>query len=77
ASPAFASLIQRQLDAGTSRLIFAIGGPDGHGPAIRTAAQRTLSLSKMTLPHGLARIVLSEQIYRAITILSGHPYHRS
>ncbi|MEO1282321.1 MAG: 23S rRNA (pseudouridine(1915)-N(3))-methyltransferase RlmH [Pseudomonadota bacterium] len=76
-SDALAQFVQARLDVGTARLIFAIGGPDGHGDAIRLAAAKSLSLSKMTLPHGLARIVLAEQIYRAITILTGHPYHRA
>jgi 23S rRNA (pseudouridine1915-N3)-methyltransferase len=55
---------------------FAIGGPDGHGDALRQAAHFQLSLGRMTLPHGLARILLAEQLYRALTIMQGHPYHR-
>jgi len=58
-------------------LAFIIGGPDGHGGLMRERSARTLSLGAITLPHGLARIVLAEQIYRAVTILAGHPYHRS
>ncbi len=58
-------------------MAFLIGGPDGHGSALLDAATLKLSLGAMTLPHGLARIVLAEQLYRAATILSGHPYHRA
>ena len=58
------------------RLVFALGGPDGHGDGVLERAQLTLSLSKMTMPHGLARGVLAEQVYRALTILGNHPYHR-
>jgi len=72
----FADFIRRQLDDGTPALAFALGGPDGHDAALLQAAQTRLSLSKMTLPHGLARVTLLEQIYRAVTILTGHPYHR-
>ena len=54
-----------------------VGGPDGLAPAVREAAHTMLSLGAITLPHGLARIVLAEQLYRAATILAGHPYHRA
>lgn len=76
-SPAFAVLLAKKRDAGTGSLAFVIGGPDGHGPALIARADTKLTLSPMTLPHGLARIVLAEQLYRAATILSGHPYHRA
>jgi 23S rRNA (pseudouridine1915-N3)-methyltransferase len=76
-SPAFAELLAKKRDAGTGSLAFVIGGPDGHGPALLARADYKLTLSPMTLPHGLARIVLAEQLYRATTILSGHPYHRA
>lgn len=75
-SMAFAHLLRDLRDGGESGVGFVIGGPDGHGETMRAATRTTLSLGPMTLPHGLARIVLAEQIYRAITILSGHPYHR-
>ena len=58
-------------------VVFLIGGADGHGTAVLEAARKTISLSAMTLPHGFARVVLLEQLYRAATILSGHPYHRA
>jgi len=56
-------------------LVFAIGPADGFSEATRAAAQHTISLGKMTLAHELARVVLLEQLYRAFTILKGHPYH--
>lgn len=76
-SPSFAMMLGRHRDAGCSGVAFLIGGPDGHGLAAKTKATATLSLGSMTLPHGMARIVLVEQLYRAATILSGHPYHRT
>ena len=72
----FAEFIRTQRDGGCSRLAFVIGGPDGQGLPLRQRAARVLSLGPMTLPHGLARLIVLEQIYRAVTILSGHPYHR-
>ena len=75
-SEQFAALIGRELAAGTTDLAFCIGGPDGHGDAMRTAARHTISLGRMTWPHKLARALLAEQIYRAVTILVNHPYHR-
>ncbi|MGE3064416.1 MAG: 23S rRNA (pseudouridine(1915)-N(3))-methyltransferase RlmH [Hyphomicrobiaceae bacterium] len=76
-SAGFAGFVRARRDAGATTLAFAIGGPDGHGAALLDAAQETLSLGPMTLPHGLARIVLAEQLYRAATIIAGHPYHRA
>lgn len=75
-SRAFADLVARARDSGAPCLCCLIGGADGHGAAARAEANVVLSLGPMTLPHGLARIVLAEQLYRAVTILSGHPYHR-
>ncbi len=75
-SDAFATLIARARDDGTAALAFAIGGPDGHGQALRDSAAKTLSFGAQTLPHKLVRVLLAEQLYRASTILSGHPYHR-
>lgn len=57
-------------------LAFVIGGPDGHGAPLLKRAQRRWSLSHLTLPHGLVRVLLAEQLYRAATVLAGHPYHR-
>jgi 23S rRNA (pseudouridine1915-N3)-methyltransferase len=76
-SEAFAAELTRQRDAGHKSLALLIGGPDGHGAEALSAAGLKLSLGPMTLPHGLARVVLTEQLYRATTILSGHPYHRA
>jgi 23S rRNA (pseudouridine1915-N3)-methyltransferase len=75
-SSQFADLISKQLDQGVQDVAFVIGGPDGHAPALRDIAQYTISLGKMTWPHMLARVLLSEQIYRVVTILVNHPYHR-
>ncbi|MEM6848715.1 MAG: 23S rRNA (pseudouridine(1915)-N(3))-methyltransferase RlmH [Pseudomonadota bacterium] len=76
-SKAFAELVQRWLDEGLPNVSFALGGADGHGERIKGSADRILSLGPLTLPHMLARVILLEQIYRAITICAGHPYHRS
>lgn len=57
-------------------IAFVIGGPDGVSDTCRKRADLTLSLSRLTLPHGLARVVLAEQLYRAASLLAGHPYHR-
>ena len=72
-----ADLLSQERDTGTADVAFLIGGPDGHGRAVHDAARSTLSLGRLTLPHGLARIILAEQLYRAVTIISGHPYHRA
>jgi 23S rRNA (pseudouridine1915-N3)-methyltransferase len=76
-SETFAYHVRQQRDRGTGSLAIVIGGPDGHGRAVLDRANLTLSLGPMTLPHGLARVVIAEQLYRAATILAGHPYHRS
>ena len=57
-------------------LAFVLGGPDGLAPEFKKEAQMLLRLSSMTLPHGLARVLLAEQLYRAVSILGNHPYHR-
>lgn len=64
-------------DTGVRHAAFLIGGPDGHGAEVMAAASLQLCLGRLTLPHGLARAVLAEQLYRASTILAGHPYHRA
>ncbi len=73
-SEAFADLIAREGEGGTS-LCFIIGGPLGTSETLRAAARHRLSWGALTLPHQLARIVLHEQIYRAVTILKQKPYH--
>ena len=76
-SEGFSQLLQRHLDQGTQELAFLIGGPDGHSADTRKHAGQLISLSEMTWPHRLVRIMLLEQIYRAVTIMVNHPYHRS
>lgn len=76
-SSGFADLIAGFRDGGKRDLMIAIGGADGLDPALYTRADATLCLGKLTWPHQLVRILLAEQLYRAVTILSGHPYHRS
>jgi 23S rRNA (pseudouridine1915-N3)-methyltransferase len=74
-SEEFANLLRDQQDRGTQNLFFAVGPADGFSDKARAAADLVLSFGKMTLAHELARVVLLEQIYRAFTILKGHPYH--
>lgn len=75
-SRAFAHRLAKFRDDGTRDLACAIGGPDGHGAGVLDRAELVLAFGPMTLPHGLVRVVLAEQIYRAVTIIAGHPYHR-
>ena len=75
-SPAFADLLGQARDGGRRDLVVAIGGPDGLDPALREKASLVLAFGKMTWPHQIVRVLLAEQLYRAVTILSGHPYHR-
>jgi 23S rRNA (pseudouridine1915-N3)-methyltransferase len=74
-SEEFAEFLQNHQDRNPQPLVLAIGPADGFSDAARKAANTNLSLGKMTLPHELARVVLLEQVYRAFTILKGHPYH--
>jgi 23S rRNA (pseudouridine1915-N3)-methyltransferase len=74
-SEQFAAFLRQHQDRGTQLLFFAVGPADGFSPAARDSASETLSLARITLPHELARVVLLEQLYRAFTILAGHPYH--
>lgn len=76
-SEGFATTLAKARDGGAKAAGIVIGGPDGLAESVRKAATLTLSLGAITLPHGLARVVLAEQLYRAATILSGHPYHRA
>lgn len=76
-SEAFARFMRDQREKGARSLAFVIGGPDGHGEKMLAGADLKLSLGAMTLPHMLARVLLAEQLYRAATILTGHPYHRA
>ncbi len=72
----FATQLGNARDNGAATLGLVIGGPDGLDPAFRTEARLVLAFGAMTWPHQLARVLAAEQIYRATTILSGHPYHR-
>jgi len=67
--------LEKWLSSGKD-LAFVIGGSDGHGEVVRARADETLSLSRLTLAHRLARVVLAEQLYRAFTIVRGEPYHK-
>ncbi len=75
-SPAFSRKLEDWKDEGVPEIVFAIGGADGHGAEVLARADLKLALGTMTWPHQIARILLAEQIYRAMTIQSGHPYHR-
>jgi 23S rRNA (pseudouridine1915-N3)-methyltransferase len=72
----FADLLRRRRDAGEAELAFVVGAADGIGRQLTDKANQQLALGPMTLSHGLARVVLAEQLYRAGTIIAGHPYHR-
>lgn len=75
-STAFATELGTWRDQGAEQVCFVIGGPDGFNDQQRQNADMLLSLGKMSWPHLLARVLLTEQIWRAISILSNHPYHR-
>ena len=75
-SEAFANLIGQWRDSGKRDLTIAIGGADGLDPALHGRADAVINLGKLTWPHQIVRILIAEQLYRAVTILSGHPYHR-
>ena len=75
-SEAMAAWLSRQRDNGAQNLVFAVGPADGWSDDARKTASMLLSLGPMTLAHALARLVIAEQIYRAFTIIAGHPYHR-
>ena len=76
-SAAFAAHLGRWRDAGAADLAFLIGGADGLSDAARARADWVLGFGRMTWPHMLIRVMLAEQLYRARTILEGHPYHRA
>ena len=75
-SETFAAHLRKVLDRGVSDVVFMIGGPDGHSVATRQKANELMALGPMTWPHRLLRIMLLEQIYRSVTIMLNHPYHR-
>jgi 23S rRNA (pseudouridine1915-N3)-methyltransferase len=74
-SEAFATWLGARRDEGKQQIVFAVGPASGWSDGARARAQLLLSLGPMTLAHSLARLVMAEQIYRAYTILTGHPYH--
>jgi 23S rRNA (pseudouridine1915-N3)-methyltransferase len=76
-SAEFAARLGRDAAAAGGRTTFVIGGPDGLGPEILATANGLISFGRLTWPHQIVRILLAEQLYRATTILSGHPYHRA
>ncbi len=73
----FASSVARQRDEGTGALAFVIGGADGLSPQVRDRADLVVAFGAATFPHQLVRVMLAEQIYRALTIMASHPYHRA
>ncbi|MDP3408485.1 23S rRNA (pseudouridine(1915)-N(3))-methyltransferase RlmH [Bosea sp. (in: a-proteobacteria)] len=76
-SDAFAARIAAARDSGTASLNLVIGGADGLADEIRNAAAQTLCFGALTIPHQLVRVLVLEQLYRTMTILTGHPYHRA
>lgn len=76
-SEAFAARIGQWRDSGVSDLAFVIGGADGLAASLRSEATHVLAFGPMTWPHMLVRVLLAEQLYRAVSILAGHPYHRA
>ena len=76
-SPGFAKRLGGWRDAGRSDVAFVIGGADGIDPSLRAEADHMLSFGAMVWPHMLVRVMLSEQLYRAASILAGSPYHRA
>jgi 23S rRNA (pseudouridine1915-N3)-methyltransferase len=75
-SAGFARILGEWRDSGVPGVSFVIGGADGLGYGVRAKAAQTLSFGRMTMPHQIVRALVLEQLYRAATILSGHPYHR-
>lgn len=76
-SETFAALIGRWRDEGRRAALCAIGGADGFAPTLLKRADKIVAFGAMTLPHQLVRVLVAEQLYRATTILAGHPYHRA
>jgi len=74
-SERFAERLQKKMNAGVRNLVFVVGGPYGFSPAVYDAVPERLSLSALTLTHQMVRVLFIEQVYRAMTILKGEPYH--
>ena len=75
-SPQLADRIARERDGGCGEMAFLIGGADGHDRTLRNSVRHKLSFGAMVWPHMLVRVMLAEQLYRAVSILGGSPYHR-
>jgi 23S rRNA (pseudouridine1915-N3)-methyltransferase len=73
----FCSWLKSKINSGINRIVFCLGAAEGHDPRVKAAAKELMSLSALTLNHQLALLVLSEQLYRAVSIMSGDPYHKS
>lgn len=71
----FANYLQKRMAGGAKRLVFVVGGPYGFSPQVYARANDQISLSRMTFPHELIRLIFTEQLYRAFTILNHQPYH--
>lgn len=71
----FAAVMQKHMYSGVKRVIYVIGGPYGFSPEMYARANARMSLSRMTFPHDMVRLIFVEQLYRAMTILRGEPYH--
>lgn len=71
----FARFLEKKMGSGTKRLVFIIGGPYGFSGSVYSRAHGKFSLSKMTFSHQMVRLIFTEQLYRAMTILKGEPYH--
>lgn len=71
----FAEYMKRKMNTVNKRLVFLIGGPYGFSPKVYAAAQEKMSLSRMTFSHQMVRLIFVEQLYRALSILNGSPYH--
>jgi 23S rRNA (pseudouridine1915-N3)-methyltransferase len=76
-SEAFAETLKTWRDGGRPGVAYVIGGPDGLDPVLRQRADLIVSFGALTLPHQIVRVLVVEQLYRALTIIAGHPYHRA
>jgi 23S rRNA (pseudouridine1915-N3)-methyltransferase len=76
-SQKFANFLQKKMNAGIKNLIFVVGGPYGFSDEVYKRANQKIALSQMTFSHQLVRVVFTEQLYRALTIINNHPYHHN
>ncbi len=75
-SQEFASVLEKKKNESTKEISFVIGGPDGHTGAVYERGDMMMSLSRLTLPHDMALLFFTETLYRSLSIIDGHPYHR-